>query len=211
MAALNAAVLTFQEFAVAESLPLSTIHGAVLAFLRSRNDVVLFGAQAVNAWVNEPRMAQGVDLLAVQAEALANEIRQNLAEQFQIAVRIRAVKSGLGYRVYQLQKTGNRHLVDIRSVDTLPPAQRIEDILVMEPTELVAQKVTAYWKRRGKPTAGTDWRDIAMLLLTFPDLNRDPGPVTQRLTAANVETEVLASWRDLVQQPLQPVDEDAAF
>ncbi len=196
---------------MAESLPLSTIHGAVLAFLRSRNDVVLFGAQAVNAWVNEPRMTQDVDLLAVQAEALANEIRQHLSDQFQVAVRVRAVKSGLGYRIYQLQKSGNRHLVDIRSVETLPPAQRIEDILVMEPTELIAQKVTAYWKRRGKPKAGTDWRDIAMLLLTFPDLKCDPGPVTQRLTAANAETEVLAAWRDLVQQELQPVDEDEDF
>ena len=196
---------------MAESLPLSTIHGAVLAFLRSRNEVVLFGAQAVNAWVNEPRMTQDVDLLAVQAEALANEIRQHLSDQFQVAVRVRAVKSGLGYRIYQLQKSGNRHLVDIRSVETLPPAQRIEDILVMEPTELIAQKVTAYWKRRGKPKAGTDWRDIAMLLLTFPDLKCDPGPVTQRLTAANAETEVLAAWRDLVQQELQPVDEDEDF
>lgn len=211
MAALNADVLTFEEFAMGESLPLSTIHGAVLGFLRSRDDVVLFGAQAVNAWVSEPRMTQDIDLLSTQASELASEIRQFLSDQFQIAVRVREVKSGLGYRIYQLQKSGNRHLVDIRSVDLLPPAQRIERVLVMEPTELIAQKVVAYWKRRGKPKAGTDWRDIAMLLLTFPELKIDPGPVTERLIAANAEAEILTAWRDLVKQEIQPVDEEEDF
>ncbi len=46
---LNADVLTFKEFMMHEPLPLSTLHRAVLDFLRRRDDVVLFGAQAVNA------------------------------------------------------------------------------------------------------------------------------------------------------------------
>jgi len=50
--------LTFQEFAMRESLPLATIHDAVLEFLRGRDDAVLYGAQAVNAYVYEPRMTQ---------------------------------------------------------------------------------------------------------------------------------------------------------
>ncbi len=41
---LNADVLTFQEFAMNEPLPLSKIHGAVLEFLQGREDAVLFGA-----------------------------------------------------------------------------------------------------------------------------------------------------------------------
>ena len=41
--------LTFQEFAMRESVPLAIIQGAVLEFLRGRTDAVLFGAQAVNA------------------------------------------------------------------------------------------------------------------------------------------------------------------
>ncbi|MBA4184327.1 MAG: hypothetical protein H0X49_09975, partial [Acidobacteria bacterium] len=44
---LNAGVLTFQEFAMRETLPLATIHESVLEFLKGRSDVVLFGAQAV--------------------------------------------------------------------------------------------------------------------------------------------------------------------
>ena len=44
----NAGALTFQEFAMDERLPLAAIQDAVLDFLRGRNDVVVFGAQAVN-------------------------------------------------------------------------------------------------------------------------------------------------------------------
>ncbi len=47
--------LTFQEFATREPLPLATIHDAVLEFLRGRDDAVLYGAQAMNAYVAELR------------------------------------------------------------------------------------------------------------------------------------------------------------
>jgi len=56
---LNAEDLLFQEFMSQESLPLSTIHNAVLEFIRGRKDVVLFGAYAVNAYVLEPRINSG--------------------------------------------------------------------------------------------------------------------------------------------------------
>jgi hypothetical protein len=207
----NAGVLTFQEFAMGEPLPLSTLHAAVLEFLRQRDDVALFGAQAVNAWVNEPRMTQDIDLLSLRAADLAEEICQHLSEQFSIAVRIRNVKGGSGYRIYQLQKTGNRHLVDIRAVDVLPPVERLEQILVLTPAALLAQKVIAFHQRRGKPKAGTDWRDIAMLLLAFPELKADPGPVTEQLAVARATPEILAVWQDLIQQDLQPADEDDDF
>ncbi len=52
----SADVLTFREFMMGEPLPLATLQQAILEFLRGRNDVVVFGAQAVNAYVNEPRM-----------------------------------------------------------------------------------------------------------------------------------------------------------
>ena len=53
--------LTFREFAMGERLPLATIQDAMLEFLRGRDDAALFGAQAVNAYVDEPRMTQDVD------------------------------------------------------------------------------------------------------------------------------------------------------
>jgi hypothetical protein len=208
---LNAGVLTFQEFAMGETLPLATLQAAVFEFLQNRDDVVIFGAQAVNAWVSEPRMTQDIDLLALNAAALAEEIRALLSQQFQITVRVREVKAGLGYRVYQLQKTGNRHLVDIRNVDKLPASERIENVLILSPAALIAQKVIAFHQRRGKPKAGTDWRDIAMLLLTFPQLKQDPGSVTAALVEAQVGADILAVWQDFVQQDIQPVDEDEDF
>ena len=93
---LNADVLTFQEFVMHETLPLSKIHEAVLEFLQGREDVVLFGAQAVNAYVSEPRMTQDVDLLSIRAKDLAEELRVFLSERFHIAVRIREVAEGCG-------------------------------------------------------------------------------------------------------------------
>ena len=64
---LNAGVLTFKEFAMREPLPLATIHEAVLEFLRRRDDVVVFGATAVNAYASEPRMTQDIDLMSTRA------------------------------------------------------------------------------------------------------------------------------------------------
>src|SRR6185295_9891307 len=117
---LNAGVLTFQEFAMREPLPLATLHEAVLEFLRGRDDVVVFGATAVNAYVGEPRMTQDIDLMSTRAVDLAEELRTHLSELFHIAVRVRTVGEDKGYRLFQMQKSGNRHLVDVRPVERLP-------------------------------------------------------------------------------------------
>ena len=208
---LNAGVLTFQEFTMYESLPLATLHEAVLEFLRDRDDVVLFGAQAVNAYVKEPRMTQDIDLLSIHAADLAQELQEYLRERFHIAVRVRPIGKGRGYRIYQTQKSGNRHLVDVRPVKTLPSSRRIEHVLVMAPADLIASKVISYHQRRGKPKAGTDWRDMAMLLLTFPDLKRESGPVAERLQAIASDPAVLTIWKEIVAQEILPEDEDEEF
>ena len=207
----GADVLTFREFMMHEPLPLATLHNAVLEFLRGRDDVVLFGAQAVNAYVAEPRMTEDLDLLSTQAESVAEELRAYLRQRFRIAVRVRRVGEGRGFRVFQVRKSGNRHVVDLRCVETLPGAKRIGGVLVMAPVELIASKVIAYQQRRGQPKSGTDWRDLAMLLLRFPALKRDPGPVTDRLRAASAGPEALAVWRELVAQEIRPTREDEGF
>jgi hypothetical protein len=207
----NAGSLTFQEFIMSEILPLATIQEAVLEFLRGRDDAVVFGAQAVNAYVPEPRMSQDIDLLSARAAELAEELRMHLSDRFHVAVRVREVADGRGYRLYQIQKSGNRHLVDIRSVRTLPPSQRISQVLVASPEELIALKVIAYHLRRGQPKSGTDWRDIAMLLLAFPDLKTSNGLVAERLRAENAGEDVIKLWRELVIQEIQATDEDDEF
>ncbi|HVS81645.1 MAG TPA: hypothetical protein VHE60_07905 [Pyrinomonadaceae bacterium] len=99
---LNAGTLTFKEFAMGEQLPLATIHDAVLEFLRGRDDAVVFGAQAVNAYVGEPRMSQDIDLISTRAVELAEELRDYLSERFHIAVRVRVIGAGKGYRLFQI-------------------------------------------------------------------------------------------------------------
>jgi len=203
--------LTFREFIMREPHPLAVIHDAILEFLRGRDDCVLYGAQAVNAYVTQSRMTQEVDIASIRAEELAEELRKYLHKRFHIAVRIRKVREGLGYRIYQVRKPENRHLIDVRPVDELPPANRVKKVLVVTPPELIAGKLMAYTERRGKPKAGTDWRDLAMLLLTFPNLKTEEGPVAERLRAAGALDEVLAAWKELVAQDIQPEDEDEKF
>jgi hypothetical protein len=204
----NAGSLTFQEFMMKETLPLATIQEAVLEFLRGRDDAVVFGAQAVNAYVPEPRMSQDIDLLSTRARELAEELHAYLADKFHVAIRVREVADGRGFRLYQIQKSGNRHLVDIRLVTSLPPARLFSQVLVAAPEELIALKVIAYHQRRGQPKSGTDWRDLAMLLLAFPELKREDGEVMTRLKAVKAGDDVLNLWRDVVKQEIQSTVED---
>jgi len=192
-----------------ESLPLATIQESVLEFLCGRNDAVVFGAQAVNAYVPEPRMSQDIDLLSTRAADLAEELRVYIGDKFHIALRVREIAGGRGFRIYQIQKEGNRHLVDIRPVQTLPPSRRISQVLVVSPEELIALKVIAYQKRRGQPKSGTDWRDLAMLLLAFPELKKSDGLVAERLKAENAGAEVVDLWLDVVSQEIKTADEDS--
>ncbi len=203
--------LTFQEFAMGEPLPLATIHDAVLEFLRDRDDAVLFGAQAVNAYVREPRMTQDVDIASTSASDLAEELRSYLNQKFHIAVRVRMVREGIGYRIYQVRKPENRHLVDVRPVDVLPPAQRVKAVLVVTPQELIANKVMSMVGRRHKPKGLIDQADLYRLLLAFPDLKSPESEVVERLRAAGASEDVLAAWNDLVAQEILPEDEDAEF
>ncbi len=192
-----------------EPLPLATIQNAVIDFLRGRDDVVLFGAQAVNVYVNEPRATQDVDLMSTRAAELVEELREYLSQLFHIAVRVREIKDGMGYRIFQLQKTGNRHLVDVRSVSLLPPMRIIEGVQVLPPAELIASKVISHYQRRGKSKSWTDRRDLVVLLLAFPELKSDPEKVKDCLLKAQANSDVLLLWQELAKQELEPeTDED---
>jgi hypothetical protein len=208
---LNAGVLTFQEFAMRERLPLATVHEAVLEFVRGRDDVVVFGATAVNAYVSEPRMTQDIDLMSTRAAELAQELRDFLSERFHIAVPVRMIGEGKGYRVFQIRKEGNRYLVDLRPIQTLPQAELIDGIKVVTAAELIARKVISLHSRRGQPKSGTDWRDVAMLLLAFPDLKNESGPVGQILNSRGATEEEMKTWSEVVQQEISKPDDDAEF
>ena len=194
-----------------EPLPLATIHDAVLEFLRGRDDAVVFGATAVNAYVSEPRMTQDIDLISPRAGELAEELREYLSERFHVAVRVRVIGEGKGYRLFQIQKTGNRHLVDVRSTESLPSAQRIGDILVIAPPELIARKVIAYHSRSKQPKGFSDMRDLAMLFLTFPELKSESGVVNDALRRIGVSGKELDTWRELVSKEIEAPNDDQEF
>jgi hypothetical protein len=203
--------LTFREIVMNEPLPKGTIQQAVIDFLDGRDDAALFGAMAVNAYVDEHRMTEGVDIVSTRAKELAEELQERLSRLFHIAVRIRTVRDGIGYRLYQRAKPSNRHLVDLRPVDVLPPTERIDGVLVLTPAAVIASKVNAYYRRKGKPKAGTDWRDIAHMLLKFPNLKKESGLVQQQLLVEGREQEVLDIWHDLVAEEILPEEEDEEF
>ena len=204
---LNADVITFQEFAVHEPLPLSKIQGAVLEFLRGRDDAVLFGAQAVNAYVAEPRATQDVDIISNRAHEFAQDLCEHLSERFHIAVRIREIKDK-GLRLYQVRKEGNRHLVDVRIASLLPETETIEGVEVLTPVELIASKVTSFISRYGKDKSWTDRRDLAVLLRRFPELKEVDGEVSKLLAKSNANEATIGFWQELAEQEIVAEDED---
>jgi hypothetical protein len=123
-------------------------------------------------------------------------------------VRILEVAKGIGFRIYQMQKPKNRHLADLRPVESLPPTQRIADVLVVTPAELIAGKVRAYHLRRGKPKSFTDLRDLAVLFLAFPELKQEKGEAYDRLVAEGADASLLKTWQQVVNQEIVPEEED---
>ena len=194
-----------------EPLPLATVHDAVLNFLRNRSDAVLFGVQAVNAYVDEPRMTQDVDVLSTRASGLADEIRSHLAIKFTMAVHVREVASGKGFRVFQLREPKNRHLVDVRQVDSLPPNQLIAEIRVPIVEELIAQKIMSLASRLAQPKGDTDRRDLKMLLLARPELKVKTGPVLDRLMMTHASPQALTEWENLVANKIESEEVDQGF
>jgi hypothetical protein len=201
------APLTLREFMMQEPLPLATIFHEVLSFVAKREDAVVFGAHAVNVYCEPPRMTADVDLLSTDGLGLANDVRAWLSDKFHIAVRVREVVDG-GFRVYQLRKPKNRHLVDVRQVAVLPAFRQIEGIRVVEPAELVALKAMAVAGRKGHEKALSDRLDLHRLLRTFPELRAEDGPVPLRLSSLGASGDARLAWQEVARQPLESDDDE---
>ncbi|MEP7339097.1 MAG: nucleotidyl transferase AbiEii/AbiGii toxin family protein [Acidobacteriota bacterium] len=203
--------INFREIVMKEPLPLTTIQNAVIDFVRGRDDVVLAGAQAVNVYVADARMSDDVDVFTTCAADFAEELKLHLSRCFHIPIEAREAIPGRSYRLIELREAGNRHLADVRALTVLPQSQRIERVLVLSPIELIAGKVSAYHRRQNRPKSGIDRRDLTLLLLVFPELKRDPGPVTDCLNAAKANQNILAIWQELVEQEIMPETDDDDF
>ena len=203
--------LMFREFISNEPLPLATIQSAMIEFLGDKENAVLCGAQAVNAYVDEARATRDVDILSTRAQPLMHEIRMFLRDRFHMDVRTGSTRCGTGYRVFQFRQPKNRHLVDVRPVESLPPTVMVERVLVVAPAELIASKVISLHMRRKTPKSFSDWRDVAILLLTFPELKAVQGPVRERLEAAGSEADIITAWNAIVAQDIRPNDDDDGY
>jgi hypothetical protein len=93
----------------------------------------------------------------------------------------------------------------------LPQSQPIEGILVLAPTQLIAQKVISFHSRQGQPKGFSDMRDLAVLFLTFPDMKTESGVVSKALEAFGASAEEMTTWRELVAQELIAPNDDDEF
>ena len=189
-----------------EPLPLATIFREVLAFLGTREDAVIFGAHAVNAYCEPARMTADIDVLSTDAAGLSEAVKALLSDRFHVAARVHEVVPG-GFRIYQVRKPKNRHLVDVRQIAELPPFRQVEGVRVVEPAELAAMKSIAIAARRGQEKGLSDTLDLHRLLRAFPDLRAEGGPVPARLNALGADG-ALAAWLEVVRSPLEVDDDD---
>ena len=200
--------LTFREFVTHEETPLAVVFREVLGFVAGRSDAGLFGAHAVNAYCEPERMTHDVDLLSTRAKDFADLLCAHLSQKLRIAVRVREVVPGKGFRVYQVRKPTNRPLVDVRQTPHLPTSRRFEGVSVIAPPELVAMKVISLVRRAGRPKAGTDLVDVQRMLLAFPELKVPEGAVLEQLRQMGAEASVQSRWHEIALSDIEPDEDD---
>lgn len=188
---------------MSEELPLASLFHEIFAFLATRDDAVLFGAMAVNAYCPTPRMTEDVDVLSTDAQGVAEALAAHLSARFRIALRVRSPVIG-AFRVYQLRKPTNRHLVDLRQVTELPPANTVRGLRVVMPADLIAMKVRSIAARTGQEKGLSDRLDLHRMLNAFPELRTVDGPVADKLGHPHA-----ALWAALVAERLSADDPDA--
>lgn len=198
--------VTLRETAMRQTPPLSDVFRVVFDYLRAHHDVVLFGSHAVNVYVEPPRMTADIDVMSPDAEAVAEDLRALLTRTFHIAVRVRTVAGGEGFRVYQLAQPKNRHLIDVRHAAKLPDYDCVDNVLVVTPTNLVASKIGSYTARRNAPKGLTDKADLHRLLAVFPELRTD-GRIDDLLR--NAPLSVRRTWDEIRAETMDPDDDDA--
>ncbi|HTW95161.1 MAG TPA: hypothetical protein VMD30_10230, partial [Tepidisphaeraceae bacterium] len=63
--------------------------------------------------------------------------------------------------------------------------------------------------RRGQPKSGTDWRDLTLMLLAYPNLKSETGTVQERLSAAGASAQAMEEWRRIVALDIQSDEADS--
>jgi hypothetical protein len=193
----------------AVNLPsLADVYRLSMSLLGERSDTALFGSHAVNMYVDPPRATADVDFMSTGAEDFANELRDRLADQFHVAVRVRVVARGSGFRVYQIRRPPeqNRHLVDVRQVDELPTTRQVDGVRVIAPADMVLLKLVSFVARRHTDKGISDRLDLHRMLLAFPEFRSRASAVSTRLRDA--PEDVQRAWREILSEPMERADDD---
>lgn len=199
------APITAQEYLMHERVSLGQIFQMVFDLLRNRPNTVVYGSQALNAYVKPPRMTEDIDIFTDDARVLAEEICRAIHGTFHVAVRIRRAKNGVGLRIYtrvrasksnQTSKDNRRHLIDVRPTEDPPPSRIIGGVAFVEPGVLAAMKVLSANDRGRRPEGLQDIVDLKRLLARFPAL-RAGDVVVQHLHAFGASAVALELWARL--------------
>ena len=164
------------------------------------------GAQAVNAYVDTPRMTEDIDIMAIDGERVCNDLRSAPHDQFHIAVRVRSLAGDRGLRIEQVRKPENRHLVDVRQVDSLPPHQHINNLAIVTVGELIAPKIISMSARPHTLKGLTDEADLSRLLLKFPEVKSSGSPINGFLTRLGASQKALDVWENPKSREIRPDD-----
>ena len=124
---------------------------------------------------------------------------------------IRVIGADKGYRLFQIEETASRHLVDVRPVEFMPQSQIVERVPLITPPELIASKVSSYHSRQGQPKGFSDMRDLAMLFLSLSELKTESGAVSVALKTLGATAEEMKTWRELVAREIRPMNDDDKF
>lgn len=187
---------------------LADVYRLSMSLLDERADAVLFGSHAVNLYVDPPRATADVDFMSTDAEGLAVELRDRLADRFHVAVRVRVVANGNGFRVYQARKPPekNRHLIDVRQVDELPNFRDVDGIRVVAPADLVLLKLASFVARRHTDKGISDRLDLHRMLIAFPQFRSPSSVVATRVRDSSPG--VQEAWREILSEPIERSDDD---
>jgi Nucleotidyl transferase AbiEii toxin, Type IV TA system len=201
-------MLTATEFSMHEPVPIHRVQEAIFEFCRGHADAVVFGAQAVNVYAPVPRMTQDVDLLSSHPREVAEELARLLGDRLHIAVRVREVSAGRGFRVYQVRREGNRHLADVRLAEfSLDDSLERDGIRYVSLPTVVALKLRALAQRRLAPKGATDLADLRRLLIAHPELRTKSGTVADAIERTGGGDGASQAWHELLEAPLI-TDED---
>jgi hypothetical protein len=82
------------------------------------------------------------------------------------------------------------------------------DVDLVSTSELVAMKVLSLAQRAAKEKGTSDRLDVHRLLNAFSELREAGGTVASRLKALGADEATLGLWRQLVQERVEPDDDD---